>query len=65
MTTLGAFLALMVEVIRLIRGAGGVSNAVASLKQVNDTFDKVDQAKTPEEYQDAAKEISDLESGSS
>lgn len=65
MTTLGAFLALLVEVLRLIRGAGGVPNAVASLKQVNDTFTKVDEAKTPEEYQDAAKAVSDLESGSS
>lgn len=64
MTTLGAFLALIVEVLRLIRGAGGVSNAVASLKQVNDTWDKVDKAETKGEYQDAAKAISDLESDS-
>lgn len=64
MTTLGAFFALLVEVLRLIRGAGGVPNAVNSLKQVNDTFDKAAAAKTPGEYQDAAKAISDLESDS-
>lgn len=64
MATLGTFAALLVEILRLIRGAGGVSNAVATLKQVNDTFDKVDQAKTPSDYQNAAKAISDLESDS-
>lgn len=64
MTTFGALLTLFVEVLRLVRGSGGVSNAVATLKQVNDTFDKVDKAETPKEYQDAAKAISDLESNS-
>lgn len=64
MTTLGALAALAVEIIRLIRGAGGVPNAIAALKRVNDTYTKVDDAKTPGEYQDAAKAVSDLESDS-
>lgn len=62
MTLIGALLALLTEVIRLIDRAGSVSKAAESLKSVNDTFVIVEQAKTPTEYQDAAKAVSNLES---
>lgn len=64
MTWLGALIALVTEVLRLINKSGGVPNATAILKSVNDTYDKVDAAKTPEDYQNAAKAVSELESDS-
>lgn len=62
MTWLGALLALITEIVRLIDKSGNVTNAVATLKSVNDTFDKVVSATTKTEYQSAAQSISNLES---
>lgn len=62
MTWLATLLALITEVLRLVNRAGGVANAALALKSVNDTYATVDAAKTPGEYQDAAKAVSNLES---
>ncbi len=62
--SLGVVLALILEVLRLINRAGGAKAALATVKQVNDTFDQLKAAKDPLEKQDAAQAISNLLSGS-
>lgn len=62
--TLGALIALAIEFLRLINRSGGVKEALATVKTVNDTFDRLRVGKTPQDKQDAAELVSKLLSGS-
>lgn len=58
--TLGTILALILEVLRLVNRAGGPKQALASIQEINATFDALKAAKTPPEMQNAAEKISRL-----
>jgi hypothetical protein len=55
---LGVILALILEVIRLINRAGGAEKALATVREINQTFDALKEAKTPPEMQNAAEKLS-------
>lgn len=63
MTLITGLIALAIEVLKLIRGSGGVSSALAEIQKVNQAIDQVRTAVTPEEKQNAAAAISRTISG--
>ena len=63
MTLITGLVALALEILKLIRGSGGVGGALAEVQKVNLAIGKVRTAVTLEEKQDAAESISRTISG--
>jgi hypothetical protein len=62
-SAIAAALSLIVEIIKLINRMGGVEKAMAEIKRVNDTFDGLAAAKTIEDKQNVAEDMSRLLAG--